>query len=92
MGTAWPDNPVWTLLSSNRSLPSLDLYTRAPHWTPTVVIPAYLGPCPLGLTAGKKLGLPSFWEALPSQDLWKKEALELGGRSRIALASSTWAI
>lgn len=38
------------------------------------MIPAYLGPCPSGLTAGKKLGLPSFWEALPSQDLWKKEA------------------
>lgn len=47
-----------------------------------VVIPAYLGPCPLGLTAGKKLGLPSFWEALPSQDLWKREAQELRGEKQ----------
>lgn len=38
-----------------------------------LVIPAYLGPCPSSLTAGKKLGLPSFWEAPPSQDLWEKE-------------------
>lgn len=56
------------------------------------MIPAYLGPCPSGLTAGKKLGLLSFWEALPSQDLWKKEAQELRGRSRMAPASSSWEI
>lgn len=29
----------------------LDFYTRTLPWTPTVVIPAYLGPCPSGLTA-----------------------------------------
>lgn len=56
------------------------------------MIPAYLGPCPSGLTAGKKLGLPSSWGAPPSQDLWEKEGQELRGRSKIASASSTWEI
>lgn len=70
----------------------LDLYTRNPRWTPTVVIPAHLGPCPSGLTAGKKPGPPSSWGAPPSQDLQEKEGQELMGRSKTASASSRWEI
>lgn len=56
-----------------------DLYARTLRWTLAVGIPAYLGPCPSGLTAGKKLSLPSSWGAPPSQDLWEKEGQELKG-------------
>lgn len=56
------------------------------------MIPAYLGPCPSGLTAGKKLGPPSSWGAPPSQDLREREGQELRGRSKTASASSAWEI